>query len=146
MSRTVPTGAGPEWPHDPEGNQGQTGDQRVPGSGHGDRRGAPGALDPHGNGQAYGPQGYDPRGYDGQGREGRGADAQAYGRQPAGGLAYPERGGYDQQGYGAQDRGYPGQPGQQHSEYRDPRRGGEQGYDRRGYADYNGQGYADQGY
>ena len=96
MSRTVPTGAGPEWPHDPEGNQGQTGDQRVPGSGYGDRRGAPGAppeaLDPHGNGQAYGPQGYDPRGYNGQGREGRGADAQAYGRQPTGGLAYPERG------------------------------------------------------
>ena len=157
MSRTVPTGAGPEWPHDPEGNQGQTGDQRVPGSGYGDRRGAPGAppeaLDPHGNGQAYGPQGYDPRGYNGQGREGRGADAQAYGRQPTGGLAYPERGGYDQQGYGtqgygSQDRGYPGQPGQQHNEHRDPRRSGEQGYDRRGYADqrYNGQDYADQGY
>ena len=157
MSRTVPTGAGPEWPHDPEGNQGQTGDQRVPGSGYGDRRGAPGAppeaLDPHGNGQAYGPQGYDPRGYNGQGREGRGADAQAHGRQPTGGLAYPERGGYDQQGYGtqgygSQDRSYPGQPGQQHNEHRDPRRSGEQGYDRRGYADqrYNGQDYADQGY
>jgi Phosphodiester glycosidase len=155
MSRTVPTGAAPEWPHEPEGNQGQTGEQRVPGSGYGDRRGAPG---PRGNGQAYNPQAYDPHGYNGQGREGRGPDGQAYRRQPAGGLAYPERGGYDQQGYGtqgygSQDRGYPGQPGQQHDAYRDPRRGGEQDYGRRGYAGhgyagqgYNGQGYNGQGY
>ena len=160
MSRTVPTGAGPEWPHDPEGDQGQTGDQRVPGSGHGDRRGAPPGG--RGNGQAYNPQGYNPQGenpqgYNGQGREGRGPDGQAYGRQPTGGQAYPERGGYDQQGYGAQgsgsrDRGYPGQPGQQQNPYRDPRRGGEQGYDGQGYAgrgydgrDYDRQGYAGQG-
>ena len=160
MSRTVPTGARPGWPHDPEGNQGQTGQQRVPGSGRGDRRGAPPGG--RGNGQAYNPQGYNPQGenpqgYNGQGREGRGPDGQAYGRQPTGGQAYPERGGYDQQGYGAQgsgsrDRGYPRQPGQQQNPYRDPRRGGEQGYDGQGYAgrgydgrDYDRQGYAGQG-
>jgi hypothetical protein len=167
MSRTVPTGARPEWPHDPEGNQGQTGQQRVPGSGRGDRHGAPPGR--RENGQAHNPQGYNPQGYNGQGRDGRGPDGQAYGRQPTGGPAYPERGGYDQQGYGArgygsQDRGYPGQPGQQHNAYRDPRRGGEQGYgrqptggpayperggyDQQGYgaAGYAGRGYDDQGY
>jgi hypothetical protein len=176
MSPTVPTGARPEWPHDPEGDQGQTGQQRVPGSGRGDRREAPPGR--RENGQAYNPQGsnpqgYNPQGYNGQGREGRGPDGQAYGSQPTGGWAYPERGGYDQQGYdtqgydaqgydqqgydqqgyGSQDRGYPGQPGRQHNGYRHPRRGGEQGYDAQGYAGrgydgrgYDGQGYADQRY
>src|SRR5215510_1065860 len=159
MSRTVPTGAGPEWSHDPEGNQGQTGEQRAPGSGYRDRRGAPralGASDSRGNGQAYHPQGYDPydpQGYNGQEREGRGPDGQAYGRQLTGGPAYPERGGYDQrlygaQGSGSQDRGYPGQPGQRRNAYRGPNRGGEQGYGRQGYTGqgYDGQGYDGQGY
>ena len=65
MSRTVPTGARPEWPHDPEGNQGQTGQQRVPGSGHGDRRGVPPGS--RGNGQAYNPQASNPQGDNPQG-------------------------------------------------------------------------------
>jgi hypothetical protein len=175
MSRTVPPGAGPEWSHDPKGDQGQTGEQRVPGSGYGDRRGAPRppralgapeAPDSRGSGQAYHPQGYDPydpQGYNGQGREGRSPDGQAYGRQPTGGLAYPQRGGYDRrgygaQGYGSQDRDYPGQPRPRRNAYRDSRRAGEDGYgrpgyDNQGYADprysgqgHNGRGYADQGY
>ena len=53
MSRTVPTGARPEWPYEPEHSQGYNGEQSVPGSGYGDRHGAPG--------QEYGGQGYGPQ-------------------------------------------------------------------------------------
>src|SRR6516225_6110947 len=96
MSRTVPTGARPEWPYEPEHGQGYHGEQSVPGGpGYGDTRGAPGQAyggQEHG-GQAYGPasyqaQGQGGQGYGPQGYNGQPGDGQAYGNQAHGGQAY----------------------------------------------------------
>ena len=161
MSRTVPTGARPEWPYEPEHGQGYNGEQSVPGSGY-DRYAAAG--------QEYGGQGYDPQGYSGQGYGGQGYEAQGYsgqagaaqaygnqahGRRPVSGLAYPEQGGYDRQSYSGQGYGAQGYNGQEYNgqaynaqNYGQQGYGG-QGYGGQGYPDPRqgpGQGYAGQGY
>ena len=151
MSRTVPTGARPEWPYEPEHGQGYNGEQSMPGSGYGDRRGAPGQeYDGHGYGpQGYPDQGYGAQGYDGQAGAGQAYPNQAYGRRPVSGLAYPEQGGYDRQGYSGQPNGAPPNGGQGYDNRgRGPQSQGQQAYNGQAYnaQDYGEQGYGQQGY
>jgi hypothetical protein len=125
MSRTVPTGARPEWPYEPERGQGRDGERNMPGTGRDDRRGDYG-------GQSYGPPGRGdqggaaPQNYQGpQGPQGpQGAPAAPGGQGPQG---------YNPAGYGNQ--GYPGQ-----------RPGGAPGAPQRGQDPQRGQGYPGQGY
>ncbi len=134
MSRTVPTGARPEWPYEPEHGRGRNGERSVPGPGYGDGRGAPGQEygGPEHGGQGYGNQEY----------------GQAYGHQSPGSLAYPEHGGYDRpddrQGYGPQGHGPQGYGPQGYG----PQGYGPQGYGPQGYGPqgYGPQGYGPQGY
>ncbi len=155
MSRTVPTGARPEWPHEPERGQGYNGEQSVPGSGYGGRQGVPG---PQHGGPAYGPPGYGAQGYAGQPAQGyagqpqprdgwayggQGYDGQGYNGHARGGLVYPEQGGYDRQG--SPSPAYRGQPGNGQGH-------GGQGYGDQAYGQsygdqaYRAQGYGAQGY
>jgi hypothetical protein len=170
MSRTVPTGARPEWPHEPERSQGYNGEQSVPGSGYGDRRGAPG---PEYGGQAYGSARQGNEGYDGRARGDQGYNGQAGGNPRYSGQApgNPQYNGQPQGNpqYNGQPQGNPQYSGQAqgNSQYNgqpqgDPRyngqaaegqlRGGQgnrqPAYDGTGYAapGYGDQGYADQRY
>jgi hypothetical protein len=139
MSRTVPTGAPPEWPYEPEHGQGHTGEQSVPGPGYSDRRGAPG--------QEYGGQEHGGQEHGGQG--------QGYNRPRPGALAYPERGGYDRPAYGDQgySQGYNGNQEYNGQAYNGPAYNGPAyngpAYDAPGYGPQNPQnpqGYGPQGY
>jgi hypothetical protein len=147
MSRTVPTGARPEWPFEPERGQGHQGKRSVPGPGYGDRRGTPG---PERGGQAYDrPSGYGNQGYGGQAQNSRTSGAPRYDGKERDGLVYPEQGGYDRQrrnprqGYRGQQPGDPGRNGRGNA----AQGNGDQGYGRpaRGYPDQSARQYDSQG-